>query len=600
MTKCPKIFFIALYTYLPRFQSDWEALPYPMGETWRILLLLCTSFVLIFTVMGNALTLFAVFRMKPLQSSVSNLYIASLAAADIIVGGFVMLFMMVYTVAFENEWVLGPIFCDIWQTVDFISITISLYSICAIGFDRWWNLEKPLRVFKRNRALAKRAICAVWAIPVLVWVPVVVGLRLANGGPPERKCEFMWKPKILVPLIAVPFLYVPVLILIVLFIRITFVIRSHLGFLYRHSNRTFIDFQRSMTGLRPFDPPSRSVTPNPPASPHRKLSCDPSSPELRQEFRRKPNLPLHHLVANGFVNSQAEGKRVTITHSPLAIRVMRERLATLKEVRSSKELSSTNNPATLQISPPIPDKESKVIKRSRRAPRETTPLLTPMKAKERRVSRGEISMTSNRSDLLVTQSNKDLTKCESKDEDIISIDSVASHKRSSVSSDTAVVFTRLHDMQEQQQRGHPKLMRANTEQLLRADLPKPRQGGRFSIVSIASNLFSSRRESVTLFSDFSGTPGLSQQIRAAKAVGLILIFFLLCWLPFLILWPVKTYCPDCVSDTVYNLSIWANYLNSTLNPVLYTLCSPRVQRALKSHCRCFRGNRYLNKTGTFQ
>ncbi|WKY14262.1 hypothetical protein Q1695_000087 [Nippostrongylus brasiliensis] len=38
---------------------------------------------------------------------------------------------------------------------------------------------------------------------------------------------------------------------------------------------------------------------------------------------------------------------------------------------------------------------------------------------------------------------------------------------------------------------------------------------------------------------------VSQQIRAARAVSLILACFLLCWLPFLILWPVKLYCGCC-------------------------------------------------------
>jgi len=73
------------------------------------------------------------------------------------------------------------------------------------------------------------------------------------------------------------------------------------------------------------------------------------------------------------------------------------------------------------------------------------------------------------------------------------------------------------------------------------------------------------------------TSQFSQQVRATKTVGLITVFFLLCWLPFLVMWPWKIYCNDCISDTVYLLSICANYLNSTLNPVLYTLCSPRFR-----------------------
>lgn len=40
---------------------------------------------------------------------------------------------------------------------------------------------------------------------------------------------------------------------------------------------------------------------------------------------------------------------------------------------------------------------------------------------------------------------------------------------------------------------------------------------------------------------------------------------------------------DMIPDKVYRWCIWLNYACSTMNPILYTLSSPRVRSALKSY-----------------
>lgn len=95
---------------------------------------------------------------------------------------------------------------------------------------------------------------------------------------------------------------------------------------------------------------------------------------------------------------------------------------------------------------------------------------------------------------------------------------------------------------------------------------------RFSVIAIPSNL-----------SELLHREGVSQQMRAAKAVAIILFCFLFCWLPFLVVWPVKVLCRSCVSDQVYVLAIWLNYFCSMINPLLYTLSSPRARGALRMY-----------------
>lgn len=186
----------------------------------------------------NLLTIFVLCRHRPLQKSISNLYILSLSVADVLIG------LTVMTTVFFNEifhnsshnFFGTPWLCQTWQLLDFILSTISLYSTCAIALDRVWNLEKPLRVFKRSRKLAKRLILFIWILPIIIWVPLYFfffeGGKLRN----IKNCLMPRKHSYWIPIIAIPIFYIPAMTLIAMFVRISLVVHRHLKFLKEHSN----------------------------------------------------------------------------------------------------------------------------------------------------------------------------------------------------------------------------------------------------------------------------------------------------------------------------------------------------------------------------
>ena len=61
---------------------------------------------------------------------------------------------------------------------------------------------------------------------------------------------------------------------------------------------------------------------------------------------------------------------------------------------------------------------------------------------------------------------------------------------------------------------------------------------------------------------------MSLHRRAAKTLGIIVVLFLICWLPFVILFPIHGFC-ECVPIRLYDASYWMAYINSTMNPFLY-------------------------------
>ncbi|KAI0237020.1 5-hydroxytryptamine receptor 1B, partial [Lamellibrachia satsuma] len=60
-----------------------------------------------------------------------------------------------------------------------------------------------------------------------------------------------------------------------------------------------------------------------------------------------------------------------------------------------------------------------------------------------------------------------------------------------------------------------------------------------------------------------------RHIRSLRMLGAVIAFFVLCWLPFCVFWPISAYCADCISANLYQYSYWSAYLNSTINPLLY-------------------------------
>ncbi|KAG8191870.1 hypothetical protein JTE90_019805 [Oedothorax gibbosus] len=71
-----------------------------------------------------------------------------------------------------------------------------------------------------------------------------------------------------------------------------------------------------------------------------------------------------------------------------------------------------------------------------------------------------------------------------------------------------------------------------------------------------------------------------REVRAAKTLVIITGVFVACWLPFFAGALLTALCPSWQPpDSLFSLFLWLGYLNSTLNPVIYTMFSPDFRKA---------------------
>lgn len=102
--------------------------------------------VLIFlSIAGNILVCVAIYTDRGLRR-IGNLFLASLAIADLFVASLVMTFAVVNDLL--GYWIFGTQFCDTWIAFDVMCSTASILNLCAISLDRYIHIKDPLRFVK--------------------------------------------------------------------------------------------------------------------------------------------------------------------------------------------------------------------------------------------------------------------------------------------------------------------------------------------------------------------------------------------------------------------------------------------------------------------
>lgn len=98
------------------------------------ILALVLGLMCVTVIFGNILVMVAIKRERYLKT-VTNYFVASLAAADCLVGLIVMPFSVVHEVM-NKWWVFGQDWCDLWHSFDVLASTASILNLCVISLDR--------------------------------------------------------------------------------------------------------------------------------------------------------------------------------------------------------------------------------------------------------------------------------------------------------------------------------------------------------------------------------------------------------------------------------------------------------------------------------
>lgn len=139
------------------------------------------TLMIIFTIFGNIMVIIAVLTSRSLRGP-QNLFLVSLAAADILVATLIIPFSLANELL--GYWYFKSLWCEIYLALDVLFCTSSIVHLCAISLDRYLSVSRVTYGRQRTPRLIKGAIVVVWLISAIISFPPLLSLNKSEGGNP--------------------------------------------------------------------------------------------------------------------------------------------------------------------------------------------------------------------------------------------------------------------------------------------------------------------------------------------------------------------------------------------------------------------------------
>ncbi|XP_039248260.2 muscarinic acetylcholine receptor M2-like [Styela clava] len=591
----------------------------PVSDNVAILVCFVTIGLSLLTTGGNLLVI-AAFRVNKKLQTITNYFILSLACADVVVGLISMNLFTTFVV--KGGWTLGPIVCDFWLTVDYVASNASVMNLLIICVDRYLAITKPLTYrTKRTKSRARKMIAGAWILSFFLWAPAILLWPIIEGkrSVEEHEChiQFIYTSPMVTFGTALAAFYIPTAVMITLNWKIYRVNVQHQR--YRtafkavskwrtgSSNATSTkNYLRAFANSSNRDDDKRSEEADEESGEMRKrLSVMKEEPEkLSQNMYETTDQATYSDMGEGTDNNDGTNEQI---QPMLKSNVNKQRIwqktsdpfdllsevmshALMKDVKLSKKNdhlaskgdaddvikslhydglavtvtspTSENNPSEDEESDGASDVSEEVSK----------PFLSLAFANGLGVDGARIAFQPSASNTPITKTRRNSPLARS-----VSADAFRPGTGENL---LAVELNKKRHMSER---------RASSKRGLSRCTSSASEG----VAPTSSSSSSARLSDVTAL--FAATSkNVKDRIsavsrkdnKAARMLAAILIAFVATWLPYNILVLVSTLCESCVNDTLWKISYWLCYLNSTINPLCYALCSEEFRKTFRKLLCC--------------
>lgn len=188
---------------------------------------LILSGIIFFSISGNLLVCVAIYTDRSLRK-LGNLFLVSLAIADLLVASLVMVFAVCNDLL--GYWMFGSDFCDVWVAFDILCCTASILNLCAISLDRYLHIRDPMQYARwMTKSVVLCSIFMIWIVSGLVsFLPIFLGLhrpeKVILTDPPT--CAMDLSPVYAVVSSSISF-FMPCIVMIALYSRLYMYARMH-------------------------------------------------------------------------------------------------------------------------------------------------------------------------------------------------------------------------------------------------------------------------------------------------------------------------------------------------------------------------------------
>ncbi|XP_035728630.1 alpha-2B adrenergic receptor-like [Vespa mandarinia] len=491
---------------------------YPSGYTLpHIILASIVATLLMVVIVVGNMLVIIAIMTEKALKNIQNWFIASLAVADFFLGLIIMPFSLANEIM--GYWIFGYWWCDIYSAMDVLLCTASIMNLCLISLDRFWSITQAVDYLKkRTPARAALMIALVWLLSALVCIPPLLGWKRPTPEEDYPKCKLS-EDIGYVLYSALGSFYIPSCIMVFVYIRIYFAAKA-----------------RARRGIRKHPRP-------------RPMSVPPESPDIRQTSftHSTPATEMRRSTASAGGSAGTLLENVaTIENQPVQIPIVTCDFASDVSTSEADPAGGNNIPMeekdTLKVTIPVPVQKSNL--------------------------KASLSVNGD------GQSSQSVpARCRAPSVGI-DVDMVSEFDPSS--SDSGVVSRCAVVKPLKLRLCQPIFGRKTTGKLKREQAETSQHQGKEEIViePKSSKPRDPEREKRRL--------ARKKEKRATLILGFIMGSFIACWLPFFLLYIVKPVFPDLdIPSQAFVIAFWLGYMNSALNPFIYTVFNKDFRRAFR-------------------
>nr|XP_026692396.1 alpha-2A adrenergic receptor-like [Ciona intestinalis] len=184
----------------------------------QVIVFVAVSLLIVTIVGGNATMVASIVKFKKLRTT-QNIFLASLAMSDLLLGILVLPFSLMRELV--QHWPIGRFFCKVYLAIDIFLCTASIWNLCIISINRYWATTHGIKY--RTSKRTQRAIVLV--IFAWVWSAVVCGPAFiySTAVMAEDECHHSTETWYILFSVSGSF-YVPLFIMLITYGKITYVL----------------------------------------------------------------------------------------------------------------------------------------------------------------------------------------------------------------------------------------------------------------------------------------------------------------------------------------------------------------------------------------
>ncbi len=161
------------------------------SESYLVVVLYTT--ISLTAIIGNSCVVFIIANFRRMRETPTNLLIANLAIADLLMAFLCVPFSYWPTLILQC-WPFGKLMCKVIYFLQAVTVFLSAYTLVAMSIDRFLAIMFPLRPnMKLTTTRAKIVIGVVWMVSIFIATPLLVVLEVGSFDDSSLQCVENWK-----------------------------------------------------------------------------------------------------------------------------------------------------------------------------------------------------------------------------------------------------------------------------------------------------------------------------------------------------------------------------------------------------------------------